>query len=90
MYIQVEKYIDPENKEVYSFCLFDLTFVFNSYQLQTKPKPKRNWTNLKYWDRLYTRDSNIIEPILTDEIRELAMLEAQKQIKVQTWKEYKK
>lgn len=90
MSIEIIINIDIENREVYTFTGFDTNFVLSRYSVQNKVKPKRNWTVLKVWDRLYSRESNTIEPILTDEIRELALLEAQKQIKVQTWKEYKK
>lgn len=89
MNVEITINIDSENRETYHFVLFDFTLVFDKYWLETKPKPKRTWSTIKFWNRLSTRDSNTIEPILTDEIRKLALLEAQKQIKVQTWSEYK-
>jgi hypothetical protein len=89
MHIEVITNIDEQTREIYRFYLFDFSIVFDKYWLETKIKPKRTWTTVKFWDRISTRSSNITEPILTDEIRELALIKAKKQIKVQTWSEYK-
>lgn len=88
MNIEIIINIDIENREVYTFTGFDTNFILSRYSVQNKVKPKRNWTVLKVWDRIQSRQSNTNEPILTDEIRQLASIEAQKCVKILTSKEY--
>ncbi len=89
MRIEIQVEIDITTREAYVFNLFDnLKLVFVGYFKEIKPKGKRKWTTEKFWDK-YSRNSNIDEPVLNDEIKEQVLLKAQSQIKVLTWKEYK-
>ena len=81
--------IDSETQEVYHFNTFDLTAVFIFYAKQIKPKRKRNWTNINWWDKYNTRDSKIPEPELTTEIKTQVLKKVQDSITVKTWTEYK-
>jgi len=91
--IEVTRAIDAETNEVFRFVVFDLILVFSVYLLTNKPKGKRNWKVVKKWDNYNTRDSTIDQPVLTDDIRELARHEFKRivdeGIKVKTWDEYR-
>lgn len=89
MRIQIEVQIDDENKEVWGFNLFDLNLVFVTWHLEFKPKGKRKWEIVKYWDKYgrYTSQM-VIEPMLTQHIKEKALLQVIEMIKVKTWDEW--
>lgn len=79
---------DSETKECYHFNVFDLNVVFVYYRVVSKPKGKKTWKVLYYWDKYNERDCNP-EPELSNEVRQLALTQTQTLIKVQTWKEWK-
>lgn len=90
MRLSVEIDVDSENREIYEFNLFDLCFVFVKYTKQIKPKGKRSWKIISFWDKHMTRDSNILEPELSDVVRDLAIEKAKSLINIKTWDEFKK
>ena len=51
MIIEIEKQIDAETKEVWSFNMFDLNAVFVAWHREVKPKGKRKWTIETFWDK---------------------------------------
>ena len=72
MRIEVELNIDTETKDVYGFTLIDgLNVVFTSYHREIKPKGKRIWKIIQFWDK-YSRESNIEQPELPQNVRDLA------------------
>lgn len=90
MRIIVEKQTDSETRETWYFNTFDLNIVFIFWSKEVKPKGKRKWTIEKYWDKYSRRDYKMVdEPILTELIRNEALSEAFKNIRVLTWSEYK-
>ena len=91
MRIEIEKIIDSETKEVWSFNMFDLNAVFVAWHRETKPKGKRKWTIDKYWDRYARHVYDMVkEPDLPEIIRSEVVSEVMKHIKVNTWDEWKK
>lgn len=91
MRIEIEKQIDAETKEVWSFNMFDLNAVFVAWHIETKPKGKRKWTIEKFWDK-YNHRRNIgmvQEPELPEDIKAQVKEEVIKKIKVLTWDEWK-
>ena len=89
MRIEIIIPIDSETQEVYHFNTFDLTAVFIYYAKQIKPKGKRKWTNINWWDKYNTRDSRIPEPELTEDVKSKVLSKAKESITVKTWAEYK-
>ncbi len=87
--ITIEKALDAETKEVYSFHLFDLNAVFNGYDKLSKPKGKRIWRSIGKWSSHNDRYSTIPQPELPPEIILSCRVEIQKMIRVMTWQEYK-
>ena len=88
MRIEIVKQIDAETKEVWSFELFALNAVFVAWKREIKPKGKKKWTIVIFWDRYY-RNSPITEPILPEIIRSEVLSEVTKYVKVYTWDEWK-
>lgn len=84
----IEISIDSEHKETYEFMKSESTFVFVGYTLKSKPKGKRMWRTIKYWDK-YSRESTIDEPIITEKVREQALIKAKEIIEIKTWYEWK-
>lgn len=90
MRIKIEKQINAETKETWSFNTFDLNVVFVGWKCETKPKDKRKWIILSYWDKYSHRGyGGIEEPALPEDIKNQALNEVIKHIKVQTWDEWK-
>lgn len=89
MRIEIEKQIDAETIESWYFNTFDFNIVFVEWVKKVKPKGKRKWIVEKHWDNYNKRSSSASEPVLTDIIRNEALTEAYKLIKVQTWNEWK-
>lgn len=87
MRIEVEKIINETLKEVYYFNQFDFNIVFVEY-LKFQ-KVKRTWTKIECWDNYDKRNCTIEQPILSEEIKNLAYQETVKYIKVQTFAEWK-
>ena len=71
MRIEIEKQIDEETKECWGFNLFDLTAVFVTWHKEIKPKGKRKWTVVAFWDK-YGRN-NMEEPLLPINIKSEAL-----------------
>lgn len=91
MRIEIEKQIDAETKEVWSFNMFDLNAVFVHWSREVKPKGKRKWTVVKFWDRYNRREYTMgSEPILPETIRSEVLSEVMKYVRVFTWDEWKK
>jgi hypothetical protein len=90
MRISIEKQIDAETKEVWSFNLFDLSAVFVGWQREVKPIGKRKWVTDYIWDKYGRANHNTVnEPVLPDDIRSEVISEIMKYIKVRTWDEWK-
>jgi len=90
MRIEIEKNIDAETREIWVFTSFNLDAVFVEWRKEVKPKGKRKWYVSLVWDK-YARNHNCSahEPALPDEIREAALVEFTKLVKVKTWNEWK-
>jgi len=90
MRIEVKIELSKENCRVYEFNTFDLNVVFVGYREQNKPKGKRLWKTISFWDKYNERDSNIKEsPFLPLEVKQKAFEEMMKVIKVMTWEQWK-
>ena len=90
MRIEIEKQINAETKEVWSFNMFDLNAVFIAWNRKTKSKGKRKWTVEKFWNKYGTREHGMVEePVLPEIIRSEVLSEAMKYIRVHTWDEWK-
>ena len=90
MRIEVEKQINNETREVWSFNTFDLNAVFVGWHREVKPKGKRKWTIEKYWDRYARRDFNMAtEPEIPEIIRDEALTKLTQLLRVFTWQEWK-
>lgn len=87
--IDIEKQIDDETKETWTFLLFDFNAVFVNWKRETKQKGKRKWTIVKLWDKYDTRNSNTPEPILPENISNEVLSEVMKNVKVMTWNQWK-
>ena len=89
MRIEIEKQIDAETKEVYSFNLFDTTAVFVGWSKQSKSKGKRLWCVESWWSKYEERSCTAYEPELPEIIKSQAVSKIIELIKVKTWSEYK-
>jgi len=88
MRIEVQKQIDAETKEVWSFNVFDLNAVFVGWHREVKPKGKRKWVVEAFWDK-YGREHRMSEePVLPENIRNEALSEVMKHAIVYTWDEW--
>lgn len=88
----IEIKIDDLNKEVYRFWENGTTLVLDSYYLLSREnKRKQKWNYLKTYERISSRGANTAESEVpfTEEIRQLALDEYVKLLKVKTWSEYK-
>jgi hypothetical protein len=88
----IEKQIDELTKERFSFWVNGNILILDSYNLFLREnKTKRKYNSIKCYDRLYTRNSTItLEQVpLTEEIKNEALQEYIKTLKVMTWEEYK-
>ena len=86
----ISVHINNDNtfKHEYKFNIFyDMSIVFIGYFKCEKLNKKHKLVG--FWDKYNSRDSNLYEPILTDELKEKALSEAIKLLKVKTWSEYK-
>ncbi len=92
MTITIEKNINKETLETWGFNLFDLTAVFVLWQKWEKPKGKRKWTLVSYWNK-YEENRRVWqsteEPPLSDSIKAEVAEEIGKRILVKSWKEWK-
>ncbi len=90
MRIEVKKQIDAETNEVWSFNMFDLNAVFVCWHKEKKPKGKRTWNIVEFWDKYGRREHTMsAEPTLPDEIKTEALNEIMKCVRVNTWSEWK-
>jgi len=90
MRIEIIKQIDAETRCVWEFNLFDISAVFVGWRKETKPKGKRIWKLVEYWNYYNERDSSVKRPPkLTKEIREEVVEEIIKIVRVFTWSEWK-
>ena len=90
MRIEIEKQIDAETKEVWSFNMFGFTAVFVGWVKFTKPKGKRKWTSVADWDKYKrTRYLTAEEPELPELIKSDVITEIIKLLTVKTWAEWK-
>lgn len=90
MRIKIEKQIDAETKETWTFLMFDLNAVFVAWHREVKPKGKRKYVIEKFWDNYGRREYTMVaEPILPEIIRSEALSEAIKYVRVRTWNEWK-
>lgn len=90
MRIEVEKQIDAETKEVWSFNMFDLNAVFVAWHREVKPKGKRKWTIEAFWDKYGRKEHKMAsEPTLPLGIRAEVLDRVMKYVKVKTWDEWK-
>ncbi len=87
--ISIRKELDQETAEEFEFASFDFDIVFIGYRIESKPKGKRNWKTVKFWDKYSQRDSTIEEPVLSLGIRAEVLEKAQSLIKIKTWNEFK-
>lgn len=91
MTLTIEINVDSETREYYGFNVFDdMSCVFVSFRTESKPKGKRKWKRTNFWDKYSQRDSTIPEPVLTQNIKDLALERIISLIKIKTWDEYKK
>ena len=89
MQIQVKEQIDAETNEVWFFNMFDLNAVLVCWHKETKPKGKRTWKIVEFWDKYGRREWQMSkEPVLPDGIRKEALLQVIEKIKVKTWDEW--
>lgn len=89
----IEKQIDALAKEQFTFWIHGSSIILDSYSLLWREnKTKRKYKNIKCYDRLYTRNSNIpLEQVpLTEEIKTEVLQEYIKTLKVMNWEEYKR
>jgi len=87
--IEIEKQINETTKEVFRFNLFDLTAVLVYWSIQEKPKGKRKFSIIDYWDRYDRRYRTKPEPNLPDQIRAEALIKLMALVRVKTWDEWK-
>lgn len=90
MRIEVEKQIDAETKEVWSFNMFDLNAVFVAWRREVKPKGKRKWAMESFWDKYRRREYRMVEePVLPEIIRSEVLSKVMEHIRIHTWSEWK-
>jgi len=89
MYFEIEKEITPEERDIYKFNVFDHNAVFVGLSREIKPKGKRKWQRVQWWDKYNARDCNLPQPELTLGIRAEALEIMQSMCKVSTWDEWK-
>lgn len=90
MRLDVVKQIDAETREVWSFNLTGFNVIFVWWSIETKPKRKHNWTIEECWDAYGRSTARMVkEPVLPESIRNEALLEVMKYIRVRTWDEWK-
>ena len=90
MRIEIEKQIDTETKEFWSFNMFELNAVFVAWHREVKPKGNKRWTIEKFWDKYGRREYNMVsEPVLPEIIRSEVLSEVIKHVRVHTWDEWK-
>lgn len=91
MKVEIEKQIDAETKEIWSFNVFDLNAVFVSWHRKVKPKGKRKWTVNAFWDKYSNRREYkmVSEPVLPETIKSEVLSEVMKCVRVRTWDEWK-
>lgn len=90
--MKIEKHIDELNKEEFNFWINGNSIILNSYFLfSCENIRKRKYNIVKKYSRISERDSNITleEVPFTQEIREEALSEYVKTLRVVTWTEYK-
>lgn len=88
--MEVINKIDDLTREIYGFCIINNYIVLNTYTLQKKESTKkRTYHNIKTYDRLLKRNSNMDESevVLNDHIKEQALNSYIKNIKVIKWSE---
>lgn len=70
----VEKEISETTIETYSFNVFNNEkIVLVGYTLKEKPKGKRKYYIINKWDRYMKSNSNVNEPLLNTEIKNLIL-----------------
>jgi len=88
----LEKQIDELTKEQFRFWTNGNLIILDSYYfLRRENKRKRNYEAVKRYERLTSRNRNIsIEEVpFTEQIKQEALQEYIKTLKVMTWNEYK-
>lgn len=88
----IEKQIDELTKEEFNFWENGNTLIFDSYYLFSRENTrKRTWNKVKMWERLTGRSTNMLFEYvpLTEEVKQEALQEYIKTLKVMTWEEYK-
>jgi hypothetical protein len=90
----IEKQIDELTKETFSFTIFNnnILILDSYYYLSRENTRKRTWNTIRNYERLSGRGSRItLEQVpFTEEIKEKALEEHIKKLKVMTWAEYKR
>jgi len=90
MRIEIKKEINAETREVWTFNMFYLNAVFVAWHKEVKPKGKRTWKIVEFWDNYGRKEFTMVnEPQLPDSVREEVLTEVLKWVKVNTWKEWK-
>lgn len=93
MNITVEKQIDKNTKEVFSFWFYEnrATLYLDSYDLQRRDTPRHKFKTVKKYSRLdYPRHPDPIklkDVPLTEEIKKQALEVFMSTIKVDVWKD---
>jgi hypothetical protein len=90
MRIDIVKQIDKDTREIWGFNTFDFNAVFVRWHKEVKPKNKRKWVMIDFWDK-YSRRHPMMseEPILPEAIKSEALNELTKFVRVRTWDEWK-
>jgi hypothetical protein len=91
MNIEVIIQIDSETREVWKFHVIDINLILSRWTKEYKPKGKRKWNYTDIWSTYASewRDSLLHQPIIPKDIREKAILEFSKQLKVYSSEEWK-
>lgn len=92
MVITIEKKIDTQTKELWTFNVYGFDIVFFQWQRHTKNKYDREFTHCEYWNVYGDKKGNIKspEPHLPDIIKSEALMEAYKLLRVKTLEEWNK
>lgn len=84
MRIEVEKQIDAETKEVWSFDMFDLNAVFVAWRREKKQKDNYKWVIEEF-----RSESIDEETVLSEIIRNEALSKIMEHIRIYTLSEWK-
>jgi len=88
--IEIVKQIDAETRERWGFLMFEVTAVFVGWHKETKPKGKRNWLNVAFWDKYARMDYRMAdEPKIPESMKAEVIQEITELLKVKSWDEWK-